>query len=84
MMNPWISTSRTLPKDGDAVLFVVEQRCLALRGVYSGCTFKSRWSCYSPGDISEWRKIDADMEGPIDAVSKEVDAAKEPTAARAA
>lgn len=59
-MNPWIATSDRLPRPGEAVLFVVEQRCIVLRGVYADCVFKSRWSRYSPGDISEWRRLGID------------------------
>lgn len=59
-MNSWIATSDELPQDGDAVLFVVEHRCIVLCGIYADCTFKSRWSRYHPGDISEWRHIDVD------------------------
>ena len=57
-MNPWIATSDKLPKDGDAVLFVVEHRDIVLCGIYSSCMFKSRWSCYSPADVAEWRLLD--------------------------
>lgn len=60
-MNPWIATADALPQDGDSVLFIVEQRCLVLCGVYADCTFKSRWSSHSPGDISEWRRLDIDV-----------------------
>lgn len=59
-MNSWIATSDELPQEGDAVLFVVEQRCIVLCGIYADCTFKSRWSSYHPGDISEWRRLDVD------------------------
>lgn len=59
-MNPWIATSDRLPRAGEAVLFVVEQRCIVLRGVYADCVFKSRWSRYSPGDISEWCRVGID------------------------
>lgn len=59
-MNSWIATADALPQDGDAVLFAVEHRCIVLRGVYADCTFKSRWSCYSPGDVSEWCRLDVD------------------------
>lgn len=59
-MNSWIATSEELPQEGDAVLFVVEHRCIVLCGIYADCTFKSRWSCYHPGDISEWRRLDID------------------------
>lgn len=60
-MNSWIATSEELPREGDAVLFVVERRCIVLCGTYAECTFKSRWSRYHPGDISEWRRLDADV-----------------------
>jgi len=59
-MHPWIATSEALPHEGDAVLFVVEHREIVLGGIYTACTFKSRWSCYSPGDVCEWRKLDVE------------------------
>ena len=57
-MNPWIATSNRLPSEGDALLFVVEQRDIVLCGTYSSCMFKSRWSCHSPADVTEWRLLD--------------------------
>jgi hypothetical protein len=57
-MTPWIATSSRLPKEGDALLFVIEHRNIVLCGIYSACMFKSRWSCYSPADISEWKLLD--------------------------
>jgi hypothetical protein len=60
-MNSWIATSDELPHEGDAVWFVVEQRCIVLCGTYADCTFKSRWSRYHPGDVSEWCRPDADV-----------------------
>jgi len=56
-MNPWITTADALPKQGDFVQFVVEQSNVVLRGTYEQCTFKSRWSHYSPTEVSEWRKL---------------------------
>jgi hypothetical protein len=57
-MTQWIATSRKLPREGDALLFVIEYRNIVLRGNYTGCMFKSRWSRYSPVDVSEWRPLD--------------------------
>lgn len=57
-MNPWIATSNQIPQEGDALLFVVEQRDIVLCGTYSSCMFKSRWSCYSPAEVTEWRLLD--------------------------
>ncbi|MBO9662857.1 hypothetical protein [Dokdonella sp.] len=59
-MNSWIATSAELPQEGDTVLFVVERRCIVLCGIYAECTFKSRWSRYHPGEVSEWCRLDAD------------------------
>jgi|GEM_PF-3192628 hypothetical protein len=82
-MNPWIATSQSLPQDGDAVLFVVEHRGIVLCGIYTSCTFKSRWSCYSPGDVSEWRRLDVGATGSVYNGSPSGEAAERP-AARAA
>lgn len=57
-MASWIATSNKLPREGDALLFVVEHRNIVLCGIYSACMFKSRWSYYSPTDVSEWKLLD--------------------------
>ena len=64
-MNPWIATSAALPREGEAVLFVVERRDIVLCGIYDACTFKSRWSRYSPDDVCEWRRLDAEATGSV-------------------
>lgn len=77
-MNPWIATSNQLPQEGQPLLFVVEQRDIVLCGTYSSCMFKSRWSCYSPADVTEWRLLDVCMTGHDqrqDACSQNVQAA---------
>jgi hypothetical protein len=85
-MNSWIATSDELPHDGDAVLFVVEHRCIVLCGIYADCTFKSRWSRYHPGDISEWRRIDVDAaeRSPGEAARIHAESARSRARARAA
>jgi hypothetical protein len=64
-MTSWIATSKRLPQEGDALLFVIEHRNIVLCGIYSACMFKSRWSCYSPADISEWKLLDVGAVGPV-------------------
>ena len=59
-MNEWIATATALPRHGDCVDFVVERRGAVLQGRFENSAFISRWSCYSPADISEWRMIAAD------------------------
>jgi len=56
-MKTWIETAEALPKEGDFVQFVVDERNVVLRGTYEQCAFKSRWSHYSPAEVSEWRKL---------------------------
>lgn len=58
-MNEWIATAQALPRNGDTVEFVVERRATAIQGRFENSAFLSRWSCYSPADISEWRIIAA-------------------------
>jgi hypothetical protein len=58
-MNEWIATAQALPRHGDTVEFVVERRATAIQGRFENSAFLSRWSCYSPADISEWRMIAA-------------------------
>jgi|GEM_PF-1611872 len=57
-MNLWIATSNRLPQEGDLLQFAIDQRDIVLYGIYSSCMFKSRWSCYSPVDVTEWRLLD--------------------------
>jgi hypothetical protein len=64
-MASWIATSHKLPQEGDALLFVIEHRNIVLCGIYSACMFMSRWSCYSPADVSEWRLLDIGAAGQI-------------------
>lgn len=64
-MSSWIATSQALPREGDAVLFVIEHRDIVLCGIYAACTFKSRWSCYSPGDVCEWRRLGVEETGSV-------------------
>ncbi|HEY0180069.1 MAG TPA: hypothetical protein VGC30_10620 [Dokdonella sp.] len=65
-MSSWIATATALPKEGDAVQFVIEERDILLAGIYESCTFRSRWSLHSPGEVSAWRKLDADADFDLD------------------
>lgn len=57
MTTEWMQTSRSLPADGDHVQFVLENRDLAMNGVYDRRMFASRWSEYEPGAVREWRQL---------------------------
>lgn len=82
-MNPWIATSDKLPREGDAVRFVVEQHGIHLSGLYVSCVFKSRWSCHSPADVSTWQRLDdcVDPLAPLHSEIETVSALAAPVAA---
>jgi hypothetical protein len=55
-MHPnWITTAARLPSDGSAVEFVLDERECPLRGTYALGRFESRWTCYPPTCVRQWR-----------------------------
>ena len=55
-MHPnWITTAAGLPSDGSAVEFVLDERECPLRGIYALGRFESRWTCYPPTCVRQWR-----------------------------
>jgi len=55
----WIPSAQALPQDGQSVEFVLEYRDIAMRGIFSGSVFRTRWSRYEPAAICEWRYVES-------------------------
>jgi hypothetical protein len=51
----WTTTAAGLPSDGSAVEFVLDERECPLRGTYALGRFESRWTCYPPTCVRQWR-----------------------------
>ena len=51
----WTTTAARLPSDGSAVEFVLDERECPLRGIYALGRFESRWTCYPPTSVRQWR-----------------------------
>lgn len=46
MYIPWVRSSTALPREGQPVEFVVDDREIAIDGTYAGQNFWSRWTKY--------------------------------------
>ncbi|MGA9342407.1 MAG: hypothetical protein WBV61_08750 [Rhodanobacteraceae bacterium] len=52
---PWVQSSTALPRDGQAVEFVLDHREVAIDGTYGGQVFRSRWTSYDIDRVNTWR-----------------------------
>jgi hypothetical protein len=55
MTAAWTTTAAGLPSDGSTVEFVLDERECPLRGIYALGRFESRWTCYPPTSVRQWR-----------------------------
>jgi len=58
MIVPWVPCSDSLPRDGDAIRFLLDSRDASLDGTYAGGAFRSRWNEYDVGRVRSWRTMD--------------------------
>lgn len=55
MHTPWVRSSSVLPRDGEPVEFVLDNRDVAIDGTYAGQIFRSRWTNYEVARVGSWR-----------------------------
>jgi hypothetical protein len=55
MKTPWISSSSALPRDGQPIEFILDDRDVAIAGTYAGQIFRSRWTLYDVERVGAWR-----------------------------
>jgi len=55
-----LNASAGLPREGEAVEFVLDGRGVAIVGAYAQQVFRSRWAGYGIERVSSWRSSDAD------------------------
>ena len=55
MKTSWIRSSIALPRDGEPIEFVLDDREIAIAGTYAGETFRSRWTLYDVERVGAWR-----------------------------
>jgi hypothetical protein len=55
MYTPWVRSSSVLPREGQPVEFVLDNREVAIDGTYAGQIFRSRWTDYEVARVGSWR-----------------------------
>ena len=55
MKTSWIRSSTALPRDGQPIEFVLDDRDVAIAGTYAGQIFRSRWTLYDVERVGAWR-----------------------------
>jgi len=55
MKTSWIKSSTALPRAGQPIEFVVDNREVAIAGTYAGQIFQSRWTSYDLERVGAWR-----------------------------
>ena len=55
MNTSWIRSSTALPRDGQPIEFVLDDREIAIAGTYAGQIFRSRWTLYDVERVGAWR-----------------------------
>ena len=55
MKTAWILSSTALPRDGQPIEFVLDNREVAIAGTYAGQIFQSRWTSYDLERVGAWR-----------------------------
>lgn len=55
MNTPWVLSSTALPSEGQPVEFVLDNRNVAIKGMYTRRIFRSCWTSYDAERVREWR-----------------------------
>jgi hypothetical protein len=55
MQAPWIRSCAALPREGQPVEFIPDDRDVAIDGTYAGQAFRSRWTEYDLDRVGTWR-----------------------------
>ena len=53
----WMQSSGGLPRDGEQVEFVLDDRTMAMRGTYTLPSFHSHWAEYGVERVHRWRNL---------------------------
>jgi len=55
MQAPWVRSGAALPREGQLVEFIPDDRNVAIDGTYAGQAFRSRWTEYDLDRVGTWR-----------------------------
>jgi len=59
MCDSWVPSSAALPREGQPVEFVLDDRAVAIDGTYARQIFRSRWTEYEIARVRTWRVVEA-------------------------
>lgn len=59
MNAPWVRSSTALPRNGQPIEFILDDREVSINGTYDRQLFRSRWSSYDVERVGAWRLADA-------------------------
>ncbi|MBA8885641.1 hypothetical protein [Dokdonella fugitiva] len=59
-MGMWTTTAQRLPGEDEAVQFMIDARCVPLRGCYRRGEFATRWWRYPAWSVERWSVIERD------------------------
>jgi hypothetical protein len=57
MSADWINRSNQLPREGQQIEFILDQRSVAMHGAYNGQAFHTRWAEYASERVQSWRNV---------------------------
>jgi hypothetical protein len=57
MSADWIDSSNTLPREGQRIEFILDQRSVAMPGTYNRLAFHTRWAQYASERVQSWRNL---------------------------
>lgn len=57
MAKRWIATAEKLPRDGEAVSFLIERHSVWMSGTYRCGFFESHWGTYDAGTVKRWSPL---------------------------
>jgi hypothetical protein len=60
MQTQWIFSSTFLPRTGEPVDFMLEDRGQPIHGTFADGSFRSRWADYDAGRVKSWRGSEGD------------------------
>ena len=60
MISPLFTNASGLPREGQRVEFVLDNRDIAISGTYGQRIFQSRWSGYDVENVRAWRYAEAE------------------------
>ncbi|MEP7042090.1 MAG: hypothetical protein ABI843_03450 [Dokdonella sp.] len=68
MQTPWVSCSASLPRNGESIHFLLDDRQVSMEGTYAGGAFHSRWNNYEVGRVRLWCALGGRMPAAVNDV----------------